>query len=378
MNPTSFLASRRAVLTGALVGALAWASRPLLPRVRAQEKPAAITAALVNLAPTEPDDPLWSGRSATSISLNPQNLVVPRVQEAGAKSIDIRALYDAERLSILIAWKDAGRNVNLGTVMQYRDGVAVQFPRNPSAGPTSFMMGVPGLGVSIYHWKSDWQFARLYDVDEAYPNMFACWYPYSGVPAGGMAEATDYLTAGRKEYLTAAAAGNALSDPIVQESIGPVQKMRAEGFGTLEPSETQDGKGMGTWKDGEWRIVISIPRKQEQFTFAEGSLVPLSFAVWDGSRSERNGQKAFSDWQETRLGPAPAVAEPTVAAPTKAPGSVAPTREAPVPQPAAKEDEDVGLLVPLFSGIGGAVLVGVAAIIGLRMRRSRRERDQQT
>ncbi len=372
MTATNFVASRRAVLTGALVGALAWASRPLLPRIRAQEKAAAITAELVDRAPTEPGDPLWSGRSATAISLNPQNLVLPSVQEAGTKSIDIRALYDAERLSILIGWKDAARNVDPGTVMQYRDGVAVQFPKDPSAGPTSFMMGVPGLGVSIYHWKSDWQFGPEYDVDEAYPNMFNGWYPYSGVEAGEIPEATDYLTKGNKVYLTGAAVGNSLSDPAAQEAIGPVQKMEAEGFGTLEPDETQDGKGMGAWKDGEWRIVISIPRKQPQFTFEEGSLVPLGFAVWDGSRSERNGQKAFSDWQETRLGSAVAEVTPTKAAPTK----VAPSTGEPVKR-VDDDDDGVGLLVPLLSGIGGAVLVGVSAVIGLRMRRARRERDEQ-
>ncbi len=216
MNATNFIASRRAVLTGALIGALAWASRPLLPRLHAQETAAAITAALVDRAPTEPDDPLWARTSGASITLSPQNLVLPRIREAGAKSVVVRALYDAERLAVLIEWKDAHRNVDLGTVMQYRDGAAVQFPQDPSAGPTSFMMGVPTLGVSIYHWKSDWQFARLHDVDEAYPNMFACWYPYSGVEAGELPEATDYLTAGRPEYLTAAAVGNSLADPNIR------------------------------------------------------------------------------------------------------------------------------------------------------------------
>ena len=384
MNPASFVASRRAVLTGALVGALAWAARPLLPRLHAQETNAAITAVLVNRAPAEPDDPLWDQTSAASITLNPQNLVLPRIEEAGAKSVSVRALFDAERLAILVEWEDAHRNVDMGTVMQYRDGVAVQFPQDPSAGPTSFMMGVPTLGVFIYHWKSDWQFARLHDVDDAYPNMYNSWYPYSGVEAGEMPEATDYLTAGSKEYLTPAAVGNTLSDPVAQEAIGPVQKMRAEGYGTLEPHDTQDGKGMGAYADGGWRIVISIPRKQEKFTFEEGALVPLAFTVWDGSRNERNGQKAYSEWQETRLGAPLGAVAPTAAAPTAAaPTAVAPTpAEAATPTPpttggpAAAEDGGGGVLAPVLGGVSGAAALAVAAVIGLRMRRSRQRREQ--
>jgi len=368
MNPAGFVASRRAILTGALVGALAWASRPLLPRLQAQETEAAITAALVDRAPTEPDDPLWARTSAASITLNPQNVVLPRIEEAGAKSVGVSALFDAERLAVLIEWKDAHRNVDMGTVMQYRDGAAVQFPQDPSAGPTSFMMGVPTLGVFIYHWKGDWQFARLHDVDEAYPNMYGSWYPHSGVEAGEMPEATDYLTAGSQEYLTPAAVGNTLSDPVAQEAIGPVQKMRAYGFGTLEPHDTQDGKGMGAYADGGWRIVISIPRKQEKFTFEEGALVPLAFTVWDGSRNERNGQKAFSEWQETRLGAPLGAVAPAAGAATPTPPTTG--------GPAGAEDGGGGVLASVLGGVSGAAVLAVAAVIGLRMRRSWQRREQ--
>lgn len=141
-------------------------------------------------------------------------------------------------------------------------------------------------------------------MDEAYPNMYGDWYQYSGVEAGEIPEATDYLTKGQKEYLTAAAVDNALADPQIQNKIGPIQKLRAEGFGTLEPDETQDARGMGAWSDGGWRIVISVPRKQVKFTVEEDAVIPLAFAVWDGSRDERNGQKAYSQWKEMKLIPA--------------------------------------------------------------------------
>ena len=109
---------------------------------------------------------------------------------------------------------------------------------------------------------------------------------------GGEREAIDCRTSGTAQYLTAAAAGNALADPRTREAIGAGQKMRAEGFGTIEPNTIQDGAGKGVFENGTWKIVVSIPRQQDNFTLEEGGVLPLSFAVWDGSRNERNGQKA--------------------------------------------------------------------------------------
>ncbi|MBM3949259.1 MAG: hypothetical protein FJ312_08510 [SAR202 cluster bacterium] len=354
MNVLEKKVGRRTVLKGAAIASLALLARPLARsgQVQAQATTPRILAALVDKVPTDEADPSWDKARLVTIALGPQNLVVPRVQEAGAKEIDVRAVYDADRVAFLVRWKDAHRNVDLGTVMTYRDAVAIQFPQDPAAGTTSFMMGQRGRGVTVYHWKSDWQFGRLHDVDEAYPNMYSDWYQHSGVEAGKIPEASDYLTKGRKEYLTAAAAGNALADPLAQEKIGPLQKMRAEGFGTIEPDETQDGQGFGVWKDGEWRIVFSFPRAQSKFRWGESETVPVGFAVWDGSRNERNGQKAFSDWQDMQL--------------------ASPIEEvvgAELPPPAEKSERNI--LGPVLGGVlGGAALLGVGALIAVRMRKA--------
>jgi len=265
--------------------------------------------------------------------------------------VDVRALYDADRLGLLIEWVDAARDVDLGTALQFRDGAAIQFPEGPSFDSASFMMGQEGAGVVIYHWKSDWPFGRSFDIDEAYPNMYADWYPYSGVPVGEIPENANYLSDGLKGYLTAAAAGNAIADPLVQEKVGPILKMRAEGFGTLEPAEAQDVGGMGVWREGRWRVAISLPWQHGNFNFGEGNAVPFAFAVWDGSRNERNGQKAFSLWHDLSLSIAP------VAAAT----------------PASSEDNGTGgdFPVPLPGSIGGVAVAAAAALIGFRMWRGR-------
>ncbi|MBI2165047.1 MAG: hypothetical protein HYU29_01425 [Chloroflexi bacterium] len=335
--------SRRLLLVGTAAGALAWLVRARAQPLGAQEKAVPIAAVKVSRVPQDPTDTLWGDAVGATIALNPQNLFLPRLREAGAKAIEVRAVYDEERVGLLLEWKDAHRDADLGTVLSYRDAVAVMFPEDPSLPIPAFTMGQAGNGVTIYHWKSDWQFGPLYDVDEAYPNMHADWYPFSGVESGMIPEARDYLVRGRKEYLTAAAAGNALADPQVQEKVGPVQKMRAEGFGTLEPHPDQDAQGRGLWQGGGWRIAFSVPRRQARFAFKEGVVVPLAFAVWDGSRHERNGQKAYSVWFDMRIGPA------------------------------VKAPEAGGLAVPLLTGLGALGLAALAGLLSLRFWRSKQK-----
>ena len=74
-------------------------------------------------------------------------------------------------------------------------------------------MGQQGDGVTNYHWKRDWQFGQLNDLDEAYPNVYGDWYQYSGWEAGEILEATVYLTWGDANYLRAA--GNAIANPLI-------------------------------------------------------------------------------------------------------------------------------------------------------------------
>ncbi|MCI0437966.1 MAG: ethylbenzene dehydrogenase-related protein [Chloroflexi bacterium] len=351
---------RRAILKGAAAAGAAWMMRPLLGRARAQTALASISAKPMDRVSTDPSDAIWSVTPMTRVPMNPQNLVLPRLSEAGAKEINVRAQYDAELISFRVEWPDAHRDEDLGTVLQYRDAVAIQFPEDPAAGPTSFMMGQSDRAVTIYHWKSDWQFGQFHDVDEAYPNMYADWYQYSGREAGEIPEASDYMTKGDKTYLTAAAAGNPLADPQAQQTIGPIQKMRATGFGTLEPDAVQDAQGFAAWHNGTWRVVFTLPRGQPKFSFDEGMTVPVAFAVWDGSRNERNGQKAYSNWQNMLL-----------AAPVEA---VTPT---PVPPTPEEERERGGIVPPVLGGVGGAVAAAVAALIGLRMREQRRQRERR-
>ena len=73
--------SRRSVMAGGVVAVMAYVARPVFRPAKAQAQPT-IIAAPVGEVPTGPDDSLWGQAQAATVTLNPQNLVLPRVFEA--------------------------------------------------------------------------------------------------------------------------------------------------------------------------------------------------------------------------------------------------------------------------------------------------------
>ena len=60
----------------------------------------------------------------------------------------------------------------------------------------------------------------------------------------------------------------------------------------------------GVWKDGQWSAVFVRELKavdRNDIGFSTGSSVSVAFAIWDGSKRDRNGQKMVSIWNEVTL-----------------------------------------------------------------------------
>ena len=282
-----------APLAGLAAALLAW------PRRAGAAEKASLLARPVERLPADPNDPAWTNADSLEIPLAPQAVVKPRTYEVGVKALTIRALYTADRLGFLVEWRDQERNAMEGGVQAFRDAVALEFPAEPGKGGIPFFgMGERERPVTIYQWKSDWDGSSQHDVDEKYPHMVADWYPFSGRAPGEIPEAADYgKSDAGKAFVPSWWAGNPLGDPTLQ-SQRPVEKLVARGFGTIEPvaADKQDGEGKGEWKDGVWRVVFTVPRAQDHFTFERGQTVPIAFAAWNGAKQERGGEKAVSTW----------------------------------------------------------------------------------
>jgi hypothetical protein len=275
--------------------------------VAAQQK-ASLIARRVDGVPDGPDDELWQNAEMLEVPLAPQAVVKPRIYAASVKAVTARALYDADRVAFLLEWDDGKLDARIGDVASFRDAFAVEFPGNPADGIPYFAMGEPNKPVTIYQWKADWQFSKNRDVDEKHPNMAVDWYPFSGRNAGEIAGSADYGgDGGDKAFHPSWWSGSPLADPELHARTS-IEKLRAEGFGSIGPvgADGQDATGGGVWKDGVWRVVVLLPRAQEQFSFGPGQAFPVAFAAWDGATGERGGEKAVSTWYflsfEQRIG----------------------------------------------------------------------------
>ena len=289
--------TRRLWLGIPVVGSLAWLLGAGRPASAQQAQKASLLAKAVASVPDDPQDARWQNADSLDVPLAPQAVVKPRIFEVGIKTLTARALYDAERIAILLTWRDASSDARIGGTGAFRDAVAIEFPGDPATGIPYFAMREPDKPVVIYQWKADWQSAGAGDEDGLYPQMTVDWYPYSGRAPGEIAAAADYAKSGDRVYVTSWHAGNSLGDRDLQGRT-PIEKLQAEGFGTLTtlPTDRQDGRGKAAWKDGVWSLVLIVPRAQDRFAFAPGMTIPVAFAAWDGAKRERGGEKAVSTW----------------------------------------------------------------------------------
>jgi hypothetical protein len=193
---------RRSVLLAPLAGAAAAIFGAGARPAQAQEK-ASLIAKSVSRVPDTHDDPAWQQADVLPVPLAPQAVVKPRLYKTGVTSLTVRALYDDEHLAVLLEWADTHADAEFAGVADFRDAVALEFPANPADGIPYFAMGEPGKPVTIYQWKADWQYGSRLDVSHRYPDMSADWYPFSGRPAGEIAEIADYgQEAAERVFLT--------------------------------------------------------------------------------------------------------------------------------------------------------------------------------
>ncbi|MFN3487291.1 MAG: ethylbenzene dehydrogenase-related protein, partial [Planctomycetota bacterium] len=99
-------------------------------------------------------------------------------------------------------------------------------------------------------------------------------------------------------FLTALAAGNPAARWVRPS---PVEDLNAEGFGTLEPQPPpgQNVRGLGAWAAGAWSVVFWRElgtSDARDIQLRPGRAVPIAFAVWDGRKGDRDGQKCVTTW----------------------------------------------------------------------------------
>ena len=232
---------------------------------------------------------LWQRALAVDVPLSGQLTTQPMALDSSVHSLSIRSLNNGEQITFLLEWADEAKDTG-GGVAAYRDSVALQFPvaENGDILNGFLCMGVSIGGgetilVDIIHWRADLQKdieEGFTDVQDIFPNLGISLYPD-----------LDPVI-----FRSAEAAGNPLAS---RSRSTPIERLYAEGFGTLESKESVDASGWGQWQEGKWKVVITRPLASDDPLNSQlepGQLTTLAIAAWDGGNQEIDGKKSISSW----------------------------------------------------------------------------------
>ncbi|MDD4855796.1 MAG: ethylbenzene dehydrogenase-related protein [Sulfuricurvum sp.] len=246
---------------------------------------AAITAVKVtdSLKAIKADSAVWSKAKFSSVTLYPQTAIEMNDKKANAlcenakaKKAQVAALYDGKSIALMVKWADGTKDLQTGaTSTEYSDGFAVQF-----AGATAKPQPLPYIGMGsvgrpvVVHLQKATE--KVYE-----PNG------NKDVSIQVNRQQTDVFG---KELAAfdAKVAALAVTD-YERVFVG-------EGFRSL--TEIKDGsmkaESAMIYGTSGWIGTLSRPLKDDYVNLS--GTVPVSIAVWDGSKMGRNGLKNLSAW----------------------------------------------------------------------------------
>lgn len=221
--------------------------------------------------------PEWQSILPVFLPTTSQQVTLP-MGGGAIERIGVRAVHHEKRLYVMLEWTDRTPDHFSGRYETFTDAAAVQFPAEAGSEVPAICMGQADQAVNIWEWRADQQAAPPTLPENGYVDS----YP-----------STEDL------YFTARQAGNPLSQA---ENRTAVMNLAAGGFGTLEVTADGGLTGNAVHKDSRWMVVFTRPFEpngEMQPTFDGAGPIDVAFAVWDGSKGERDGIKSVSAF--TRL-----------------------------------------------------------------------------
>jgi DMSO reductase family type II enzyme heme b subunit len=189
-----------------------------------------------------PLDPLaeyWAGMAAMRIHLWPQNARVPYGTEE--RDIWVRGAYNGGEIAFQVEFADDTENRD---VAPKPDACAVFI--EPADSPAMGQMMAQGGSGNIWHWRADWDTAQHQNASD---------------------------------------------------SVKAVAELITSGPGTQTPLESQNVTAKGEHRDGKWYVVFKRSLSSQQdgaIELAPGSDPLISFAVWDGAKTESFAAKSIA------------------------------------------------------------------------------------
>lgn len=255
-----------------------------------------LTARFVKQVPISPDAKAWRAAAPVRLAMTPLWW-----RDEPDPGLQVQALHDGKSLCLRLAWSDKQPDMHAARSEAFEDAVAVELYRGDSEPFVG--MGGPGSPVDVWMWDADRQ-GRPTEVEDANPRLAVDIYPFSEQ----LAETAEYGRAGTKaaaqpkHSLPALAAGNQIV-PVRGKAAGTALEAGGPGSVTFLLPTNQRMTAQGKWTEGRWAVVMAAPLKSltSPVSLKPGQRVSVAFAIWNGSRRDRDGQKWITIWQDLVL-----------------------------------------------------------------------------
>jgi cytochrome c len=193
-----------------------------------------------------------------------------------ANAVEVRAVYDAENVAVLVSWHDMSAE---------RQGANSPLERADSASAGA-AAGGPGGGGPAAGEDQDPGSNRGNASDAVALQM-----PFKAVEGA----AKPYFLFGDKK--------NPAEVRFADLAEGKVRAYVGKGRGNLAPL----GGPEAIWSEyaeGEWSVLFLLPRKPEKGVALEsGAFTPIAFSVWDGFGGETGDRRGVTSWYTLYLKP---------------------------------------------------------------------------
>jgi DMSO reductase family type II enzyme heme b subunit len=203
--------------------------------------------------PLNPDDAVWKTVPVNYYPLVGQVIEGRRLFTPMVVGIEVQALHNGKEIAFRLVWDDRTESkpgeVDRGEET-YADAVALQFPSHHAAGMEKpyFLMGDGSHPTDLWYWRND---------------------------------------------------------------TGTTVLVQTTGYQSFKPGDNAAGiDSQGLVDNGQYRVVMKralyTANADKEVQFAEGSFLPISLTVWDGSNGERDGdRRTVMAWYNLYLEPEP-------------------------------------------------------------------------
>jgi mono/diheme cytochrome c family protein len=257
-----------------------------------------IQAKRASALPSALSDEAWQKTAPLRLTLTPLWW-----RDDADPDLRVQVVHDGQSLALRLSWNDLEPDHHALRSESFEDAVAVEFYRGPAEPFVG--MGARDTAVDVWMWDAD-SSRGASDVEDANPRIVVDSYPLTETTVANAEfdRPGTKTSAQAKVTLPAAAVGNQI---VPSGAAGVAMTLEGGGPGSLtfRLPRSQLVRSQAEWRDGRWTVMftraLQVPAGEAGLSFATGERVSAAFAVWNGSKRDRNGQKLISIWQDLVL-----------------------------------------------------------------------------